>query len=109
MEVRVLFSLSICYLWSGKRCEVSMEVRALSSLSICYLWSGERCEVSMEVRVDDRTASKLNTCQEKLYDILVLHLDKGKDIFITVQGKLLSIHSCLERACAGLDRQLLTM
>ncbi|KAF0289289.1 Type II inositol 1,4,5-trisphosphate 5-phosphatase [Amphibalanus amphitrite] len=53
---------------------------------------GERCEVSLEVRVDDRTASKLNTCQEKLYDILVLHLEKGKDIFITVQGDY--VRSC---------------
>ena len=50
--------------------------------------SGERCEVSLEVRVDDRTAAKLNTCQDKLYDILVLHLENGKDIFITVQGEL---------------------
>ncbi|XP_037080342.1 type II inositol 1,4,5-trisphosphate 5-phosphatase-like [Pollicipes pollicipes] len=53
---------------------------------------GERCEVTLEVRVDDRTAAKLNTCQDKLYDILVLHLENGKDIFITVQGDY--VRSC---------------
>ena len=58
------------------------------------MWTGERCEVLLEVRVDDRTASKLNTCQEKLYDILVLHLENGKDIFITVQGETAPLVLC---------------
>lgn len=30
----------------------------------------------------------MNSGQDKLYDILVLHLDGGKDIFITVTGKM---------------------
>lgn len=29
----------------------------------------------------------MNSGQDQLYDILVLHLDGGKDIFITVTGK----------------------
>lgn len=41
----------------------------------------------MEVLVDKRSAYKMNNGQDKLYDILVLHLDGGKDIFITVTGR----------------------
>lgn len=40
----------------------------------------------MEVYVDKKTACKLNSGEDKLYDILVLHLEGGKDIFITVTG-----------------------
>jgi len=36
--------------------------------------------------VDKRSAWKLNSGEDKLYDILVLHLEGGKDIFITVTG-----------------------
>lgn len=36
--------------------------------------------------MDKRTACKLNSGEDKLYDILVLHLEGGKDIFITVTG-----------------------
>lgn len=38
--------------------------------------------------VDKKTACKLNSGEDKLYDILVLHLEGGKDIFITVTGIL---------------------
>lgn len=48
--------------------------------------SGEKCDVKLEVFVDKRSASKLNCGEDKLYDILVLHLEGGKDIFITVTG-----------------------
>lgn len=37
--------------------------------------------------VDKKSASKLNSGEDKLYDILVLHLEGGKDIFITVTGR----------------------
>lgn len=36
--------------------------------------------------MDKRTASQLNVGKDTLYDILVLHLVNGKDIFITVAG-----------------------
>jgi len=42
----------------------------------------------LEVYVDKKTACKLNSGEDKLYDILVLHLEGGKDIFITVTGML---------------------
>ena len=47
---------------------------------------GEKSDVVIEVFVDKRTAHTLNSGQDKLYDILVLHLNGGKDIFITVEG-----------------------
>lgn len=39
---------------------------------------GEKCDVKLEVN--------LETDLEKIYDILVLHLKGGKDMFITVSG-----------------------
>lgn len=48
---------------------------------------GEKCEIKVEVRVDKKSAYKLNSGVDQLYDILVLHLEGGKDIFITVTGK----------------------
>jgi len=42
----------------------------------------------LEVYVDKKSACKLNSGEDKLYDILVLHLEGGKDIFITVTGML---------------------
>ena len=42
--------------------------------------------MSLEIYVDKKTAHALNSGQDKLYDILVLHLMGGKDIFITVSG-----------------------
>lgn len=50
---------------------------------------GEKCDVKLEVYVDKKSAGELNSSEDnKLYDILVLHLEGGKDIFITVTGKL---------------------
>lgn len=39
---------------------------------------GEKCDVRLEVQ--------LESALEQLYDILVLHLEGGKDVFITVTG-----------------------
>lgn len=52
------------------------------------LLTGEKCDIKLEVYVDKKSAFKLNSGEDKLYDILVLHLDGGKDIFITVTGTL---------------------
>lgn len=54
-----------------------------------FLSTGEKCDVKLEIYVDKRSACELNSSEDnKLYDILVLHLEGGKDIFITVTGKL---------------------
>ena len=49
-----------------------------------FIMPGEKADVVMEIYVDKKTAHSLNSGQDKLYDILVLHLMGGKDIFITV-------------------------
>ena len=43
-------------------------------------------DIALEVNVKKRTAGALNAGSDQLYDILVLHLIGGKDIFITVSG-----------------------
>ena len=43
---------------------------------------------NIQINVDKRTAHTFNSGQAKLYDILLLHLHGGKDIFITVSRKL---------------------
>ncbi len=52
--------------------------------------AGEKVEVKLEMYVDKKTAHYLNSGKDKLYDILVLHLLGGKDIFITVCVNLIS-------------------
>lgn len=43
----------------------------------------------LTVNVDEDTAPSLNNGHDQLEDILVLHLEKGKDFFITVTGNYL--------------------
>ncbi|XP_063845659.1 inositol polyphosphate 5-phosphatase OCRL-like isoform X4 [Scylla paramamosain] len=80
-------------------------IKKLNDQSYCKPWltvrpymgfivPGDKCDVSLEVLVDKQTASQLNCGADKLYDILVLHLDGGKDLFITVTGTY-------ERSCFG--------
>lgn len=52
-----------------------------------FLMPGENSYITLEVLVDKRTAWSLNSGFDELYDILVLHLDGGKDIFITASGE----------------------
>ncbi|XP_072161550.1 inositol polyphosphate 5-phosphatase OCRL [Bemisia tabaci] len=59
-----------------------------------FIMTGEKCDIKLEIYVDKQSASKLNAGQDKLSDILVLHLKGGKDIFITVTGSY-------ERSCFG--------
>ena len=45
--------------------------------------------MTLTVNVDEDTAPALNNGHDLLEDILVLHLEKGKDFFITVAGNYL--------------------
>jgi phosphatidylinositol-bisphosphatase len=47
---------------------------------------GEKARVNFIMLVDNRTAPKLNLGEDKLDDILILHLEKGKDYFVSVSG-----------------------
>ncbi|KAA0709421.1 Inositol polyphosphate 5-phosphatase OCRL-1 [Triplophysa tibetana] len=61
----------------------------------------ESIEIVFEVYVSKDSVTLLNSGEDKIEDILVLHLDRGKDYFITVSGNYLA--SCfgtsLETLC----------
>ena len=72
-------------------------IKKPNEISYCKEWlritpfkasikQAESLEVELEVMVDKSTAPRLNKGLEKLDDIIVLHLDGGKDLFITVSG-----------------------
>ena len=59
------------------------------------LFVGDTATLDLEVYVNDKTASSLNSGDDKLEDILVLHLEGGKDFFVTVLGSYtLSCFGC---------------
>uniref|UniRef100_A0A7M4FSE1 phosphoinositide 5-phosphatase n=1 Tax=Crocodylus porosus TaxID=8502 RepID=A0A7M4FSE1_CROPO len=53
-----------------------------------FLLPGE-ITVELEMFVNKSTATNLNSGEDKLEDILVLHLDRGKDYFLSVTGNYL--------------------
>ncbi|CAG0918022.1 unnamed protein product [Notodromas monacha] len=61
-----------------------------------FLKPGEKRDIELRLKVDPTTVARLNSGQEQVYDILVLHLEGGKDLFITVQGDY-------QRTCFGLS------
>ncbi|KAI1286655.1 Inositol polyphosphate 5-phosphatase OCRL [Halotydeus destructor] len=63
---------------------------------------GETLEVEVKICVDKDTASHLNAGDDILTDILVLHLDQGRDLFITVIGNYLP--SCFGASIESLIR-----
>lgn len=65
-------------------------------LPICSLWYftptlylGGSVDIELEVFVNRVTAPDLNSGKEQIEDILVLHLEHGKDYFISVSGNYL--------------------
>ena len=71
-------------------------IKKLNDTTICKPWlsvkpatnfimPGDKCDIDIEIYVNKKTAGDLNCGQDQLYDILVLHLHGGKDIFITVR------------------------
>ncbi|XP_051944886.1 inositol polyphosphate 5-phosphatase OCRL-like [Xyrauchen texanus] len=49
----------------------------------------EKIEIFLEVYVSKDSVTLLNSGEDKIEDILVLHLDRGKDYFITISGNYL--------------------
>lgn len=49
----------------------------------------ETLEIYLEVYVSKDSVTLLNSGQDAIEDILVLHLDRGKDYFITISGNYL--------------------
>ncbi|XP_017263815.1 inositol polyphosphate 5-phosphatase OCRL isoform X2 [Kryptolebias marmoratus] len=54
-----------------------------------FLEPNETLEIYLEVYVSKDSVALLNSGEDNIYDILVLHLDRGKDYFITVNGNYL--------------------
>lgn len=50
------------------------------------LMPGDLQEIELEVKVDESSVCKLNSKEDTIDDILVLHLHGGKDCFITING-----------------------
>uniref|UniRef100_A0A2K6C8V2 phosphoinositide 5-phosphatase n=1 Tax=Macaca nemestrina TaxID=9545 RepID=A0A2K6C8V2_MACNE len=54
-----------------------------------FLLPDSDVEIELELFVNKTTATKLNSGEDKIEDILVLHLDRGKDYFLSVSGNYL--------------------
>uniref|UniRef100_A0A8C4F3R4 phosphoinositide 5-phosphatase n=1 Tax=Dicentrarchus labrax TaxID=13489 RepID=A0A8C4F3R4_DICLA len=54
-----------------------------------FIAQGGSVEIELEVFVNRSTAPDLNSGKEQIEDILVLHLERGKDYFISVTGNYL--------------------
>ncbi|XP_043560610.1 inositol polyphosphate 5-phosphatase OCRL isoform X2 [Chiloscyllium plagiosum] len=67
-----------------------------------YLEPNESVDISLEVYVSKDTVTLLNSTEDKIEDILVLHLDRGKDYFLTIGGNYLP--SCFGTSLESLCR-----
>ncbi|XP_057561771.1 type II inositol 1,4,5-trisphosphate 5-phosphatase isoform X1 [Hippopotamus amphibius kiboko] len=54
-----------------------------------FLLPDSAIEIELELFVNKTTATKLNSGEDKIEDILVLHLDRGKDYFLSISGNYL--------------------
>uniref|UniRef100_A0A8C7DN55 phosphoinositide 5-phosphatase n=1 Tax=Oncorhynchus kisutch TaxID=8019 RepID=A0A8C7DN55_ONCKI len=54
-----------------------------------FIAQGGNVDIDLEVFVNRSTATELNAGHQQIEDILVLHLDRGKDYFLSVLGNYL--------------------
>ncbi|XP_073498289.1 inositol polyphosphate 5-phosphatase OCRL isoform X2 [Phyllobates terribilis] len=66
-----------------------------------YLEPNESVEISLDIYVSKDSVTLLNSGQDLIEDILVLHLDRGKDYFLTISGSYLvsAFGTSLEALC----------
>ncbi|XP_062249362.1 inositol polyphosphate 5-phosphatase OCRL isoform X1 [Platichthys flesus] len=67
-----------------------------------FLEPSETLEIFLEVYVSKDSVTLLNSAEDSIEDILVLHLDRGKDYFITISGNYLP--SCFGTSLESLCR-----
>ncbi|XP_067950834.1 inositol polyphosphate 5-phosphatase OCRL-like isoform X2 [Watersipora subatra] len=67
----------------GSYCKKWMVIRPYME---CVL-PGEKAVLNITVHVDERTTGELNAGTDSIEDILVLHLEGGKDFFVTINGQ----------------------
>ncbi|KAG9492901.1 hypothetical protein GDO78_001060 [Eleutherodactylus coqui] len=78
-----------------------MENDCIPSATLSLLpFLGSEAQIELELFVNNQTAARLNRGEEHLEDILILHLDRGKDFFLSVSGDYL-------RSCYGSSIQML--
>uniref|UniRef100_A0A8C8RJJ6 phosphoinositide 5-phosphatase n=1 Tax=Pelusios castaneus TaxID=367368 RepID=A0A8C8RJJ6_9SAUR len=74
-----------------------------SAIHVCPLpVSDETMEISLDVYVSKDSVTLLNSGVHRIEDILVLHLDRGKDYFLTISGSYLP--SCFGTSLEDLCR-----
>lgn len=67
-----------------------MPLSSLTNITLFNTFSADSdIEIELELFVNKTTATKLNSGEDKIEDILVLHLDRGKDYFLSVSGNYL--------------------
>nr|XP_046169338.1 type II inositol 1,4,5-trisphosphate 5-phosphatase isoform X2 [Oncorhynchus gorbuscha] len=54
-----------------------------------FIAQGGNMDIDLEVFVNRSTATELNSGRQQIEDILVLHLERGKDYFLSVSGNYL--------------------
>ncbi|XP_053329881.1 inositol polyphosphate 5-phosphatase OCRL isoform X2 [Spea bombifrons] len=66
-----------------------------------YLEPDETVDINLDVYVSKDSVTILNSGEDRIEDILVLHLDRGKDYFLTISGSYLvsSFGTSLEALC----------
>ncbi|KAI1316951.1 hypothetical protein EDD11_009195 [Mortierella claussenii] len=69
---------------------------------VAMIMPGEVARIHLTVMVDNESAPLLNTRKEKMDDILILHLEHGKDYFISVSGSY--IPTCFGNSLEWLSR-----
>ncbi|KAL7979443.1 hypothetical protein Chor_004601 [Crotalus horridus] len=67
-----------------------------------YLEPNETLDISLDVYVSKDSVTLLNSGEDKIEEILVLHLDRGKDYFLTISGNYLV--SCFGTSLEALCR-----
>ncbi|NXA23356.1 OCRL phosphatase, partial [Ibidorhyncha struthersii] len=67
-----------------------------------YLEPDESTDISLDVYVSKDSVTLLNSGEDKIEDILVLHLHRGKDYFLTISGTYLP--SCFGTSLEALCR-----
>uniref|UniRef100_A0A8C5B5K0 phosphoinositide 5-phosphatase n=1 Tax=Gadus morhua TaxID=8049 RepID=A0A8C5B5K0_GADMO len=77
-------------------------IPCLSSHYDGFLEPSENLEIYLEVYVSKDSVTLLNSGGDSIDDILVLHLDRGKDFFITISGNYLP--SCFGTSLDSLCR-----
>ena len=56
--------------------------------NLVSLFEGETKEIKVAVYIDKSTAGSMNSGNDKVEDILVIHLEGGKDLFVSFRAAI---------------------